>query len=130
MENRYITLACEYLGIVAGQVINPRIEDGDLVLVYDLGIKGCPKRRIPLEVLDALQFEGEPEWEEMVAVENPDWDGEPEPGLLEVAVDATDAALRLMEENRIDAADVLFMIGKERRINARDVRRYIKEGDK
>ena len=53
MEN-YITLACDYLGIVARQVINPRIEDGDLVLVYEVGVKGCPKVRIPLEVLDAM----------------------------------------------------------------------------
>jgi len=125
MEERYITLACGYLGIAASQVINPRVEGDEFVLVYDLGGQGCPKARIPLEVLDAM--DGTPGDAEMVAEENPDWDGEPEPGVLEVVVDATDGALRMMEQNHIDADDVLFMIGENRRITARDVRRYMKE---
>jgi len=129
---KYLTLACGYLGIVAAQVINPRIEGDEFVLVYNLGGQGCPKTRIPLELLDALDVpeDAGPEAdniEEMTAQENQDWDGESQPGLIEAEVDATDGALRLMEQKRIDPADVLFLIGGDKRITARDVRRYMKE---
>lgn len=99
----YTTLACAHLGITMTQVINPRIEGGEFVLIYNLGGKGCPKVWIPLTVLDA------------------------EATVPEVKVDATDGALRLMNQHRIDAADVLYFLGEDKRITARDIRRYIKE---
>jgi hypothetical protein len=110
----YTTLACAYLGITMAQVINPRIEGTELVLIYDMGGKGCPKTRIPLKALDAL--------------DDPELDG-PEPEVLEVEINATDGALRLMRQRHIDADDVLDFLGEDRRLTARDVRRYMKEAE-
>jgi len=156
---RYTALACGYLGIAAAQVINPRVEGDEFVLIYDQGIQGGPKVRIPLETLDDLAIAkpeldiGESETEEEkpsslkslllskmarpsvddiddeVAVENPNWDGKQQAGLLEVTIDATDGAVRLIDEHRLDPADILDFIGDDRRINARDVRAFIEAAE-
>jgi hypothetical protein len=44
----YLKNACEHLGVDRGDVINPRIEGDDYVLIVNKGIAGSPKYRIPL----------------------------------------------------------------------------------
>lgn len=56
-----LKIACAKLGAASDQVLVHRIEDGELVLILDRGIAGCPKYYIPL--ID-LQPEPEPELEQ------------------------------------------------------------------
>jgi len=52
----YLKLACLHLGVEEGSVLasslNAELEQ--YIIVVDNGIKGCPKYRIPLSKLDAL----------------------------------------------------------------------------
>ncbi len=54
----YLDRACKHLGVNKGDVINPRIQGDDYVLLVDKGIAGCPKYYIPLSKLDALNVAG------------------------------------------------------------------------
>lgn len=48
----YLDRACEYLGVDKDNVINPRVQGGDYVLIVDYGIAGSKKYYIPLSKLD------------------------------------------------------------------------------
>ena len=97
----YLEAACEYLGISINRVIKARVEnDAALVVIYHPG----PKVRVPLVELDAREEDDAPECE----------------------IDATPAALRLMEQHQIDRVDIVEFIGGQRRVTARSVRNYVK----
>ena len=131
----YTTLACAYLGIAATEAINPRVEEDELVLIYDRGIHGAPKVRISLEILDDLAAanpelaepaELEAEEERPSSLKSLLLSKMAKPSVSEVTADATDGALRLMDEYKLDCADILNFMGEDRRINARDVRGFIR----
>lgn len=98
----YLKIACERLGIDASQVIKHRIEDDELVVIANLGIRGTPKYVLPLA---DLEIEEEP-------VEAP------EPELIEI--NATPEALTMAEIYGIDLASIQGS-GPGGRIYKRDV---------
>lgn len=51
----YLDRACEYLGVDKGNVINPRVQGDDYVLIVNKGIAGSPKYYIPLSKLNDLE---------------------------------------------------------------------------
>ena len=104
----YVTLASQYFGVKEGQIVGHRQDGENLVVLVNLGIKGTQKHRIPLEDLHALQEYHAP------------------PELL-AEIDATDGAMRLMEQSQIDPTDVIVWLGEDKRLTARDVRAYIEE---
>ncbi len=64
----YLDRACEYLGVDKGNVINPRIQGDDYVLIVDKGIAGSPKYYIPLSKLNDIEPESdayEPNYREL-----------------------------------------------------------------
>ena len=46
-----LDLACQYLEIDPAAVVKSREEDGDLVVIANLGIKGTKKFRVPVATL-------------------------------------------------------------------------------
>ena len=107
----YIERACKYLGIDRDDIVRARIENDELVIIYDLGVQGCPKMRIPLSTLRAIDPLSD------LSVIEPDEN---------IAISATDAALRLIEQHQISALDIVDFIDEDRRITVRDVRDFIK----
>lgn len=77
---KYLSLACEHLGIGESSVLSHRVYQDRVVLVVNKGILGCPKFSIPLSVLNA---------------------GE---------VQATSGALRLAKREGVDIKDVAFSV--------------------
>jgi hypothetical protein len=53
--DEYLERACKYLDVDVGNVINPRVEGDNYVLIVDKGIAGSPKYYIPLSKLDKPQ---------------------------------------------------------------------------
>lgn len=49
-----LNVACQYLNITEAQVITWREDDNKIVLIVDLGIKGCPKYTIEKTTLSGL----------------------------------------------------------------------------
>jgi len=43
---------CKRLNVTPEQIINPRIENEQVVVVVDFGIEGSKKYRLPLDILD------------------------------------------------------------------------------
>jgi len=94
---------CAYLGEDPANVINPRVEGDEFVLIACHGIKGNPKYRVRL-----VDLPPEPE---------PD----PEP-------DATDAARALAAEHDLDLHSIAGS-GADGRVLVRDVRALIDKED-
>ena len=102
----YLKAACKYLGIEAAQVRKHRIEGDSLVLVVDMGIKGCPKYAIPLSDLTPEETE--------ILVD------------AVYEVDATAGAKRQARMSNIDLTEVAQW-AKGKRITVNTVREFVKE---
>lgn len=56
-ELDYMERACLHLGVGAEQVLKWTIRGPNVVVILDLGIKGCPKHIVPLATLDQVDDE-------------------------------------------------------------------------
>lgn len=70
----YLDRALQYIGADRGDVLAHARAGNEYVIVLDLGIKGCPKYRVPLSDLPELEPEPKPEPE-------PEAEPEPEPAV-------------------------------------------------
>jgi pyruvate/2-oxoglutarate dehydrogenase complex dihydrolipoamide acyltransferase (E2) component len=100
-DKQIVNLACEHLGARPAQVMSATVYPEHVSLVIDLGVKGCPKYHIKL---DALEKQAP----------------QPQPAII----DATGAALDLMQENEVNPYAVTGT-GKDGRILLSDVRDYL-----
>lgn len=126
--SKYLKLACEYLGISEAQVLKPKEDEDAITLLVDRGIAGIPKYILTYAELDEFAAKQEPPKLVSGPLSGHIWplaNDKPEPPLAKI--DATDGALRLIEENHIDPADVLAFLGEDKRLNVKDVRAYLRE---
>lgn len=121
----YLTLACEHLGITAAQVLASAEKETEIVLVVDNGIAGCPKYRIPLELLHE-KVEPEPEMPPDLPAQA-GVEAEVVPEIEVVPYTATAGAERQARMSGVSLSNVAEWAGKER-ITVNTVRDYVRRG--
>ena len=59
-ENNYVTLACAHLGVSQSQILSVRETEDSVIMVIDLGIKGCPKYTVSKTEIEPSEPEPQP----------------------------------------------------------------------